>query len=384
MAAEHSASSQRRSYADQYLGQGAQRSDPESEPYGYWYAERLRRAGEGAPDAGAAGPQPYREDPADFSRHREDGLRRTIAAEREPETEYDTGNAVDPKFAGPEFAGPDFAGPDFAGPEFADTEQGADAGIGSAAAAAEPAREPVFPAHPPIDPGQAPVAGAPAANLSPATYRQLDQNADQLSLIEGNLVSAAQTEVSTVYVTSCFRGEGKTTAALSTAYGLSAISQARVLLVDGGNTSARLHSMLAIQPYPGLTEAIEGRVQLSDALHPVTGLPGLHVLTCGAVSHAILSEAQRVDRIKAFLDTVKPHYDFIVVDGSSTFASSDPTRLASCFDGVMFVVACERTKWEVVQGAVEKVRSGGGTVLGGVLNRRRYYIPRIVYQWISR
>lgn len=377
MAAEHSASSQRRSYADQYLGRGAQRSDPESEPYGYWYAERLRRAGEGAPDAGAAGPQPYREDPADFSRHREDGLRRTVATE--PDTEYDPGDAVDPEFAQPEFPGPEFAGPEFTG-----TEEGADAGIGSEAAAAEPAREPVSPGHPPIAPGQAPVAGAPAASLSPATYRQLDQNADQLSLIEGNLVSAAQTEVSTVYVTSCFRGEGKTTAALSTAYGLSAISQARVLLVDGGNTSARLHSMLAIQPYPGLTEAIEGRVQLSDALHPVTGLPGLHVLTCGAVSHAILSEAQRVERIKAFLDTVKPHYDFIVVDGSSTFASSDPTRLASCFDGVMFVVACERTKWEVVQGAVEKIRSGGGRVLGGVLNRRRFYIPRIVYQWISR
>lgn len=376
MAADHSASSQRRSYADQYLGRGAQRSAPESEPYGYWYAERLRRAGEGAPDAGGAGPQPYRENPADFSRHREDGLRRTVATEPElePETEYDPGDAVESEFAGPEFTGPEFAG----------TGQGADTGIGAAAEAAEPAREPVSPAHPPIDPGQAPVAGAPAANLSPATYRQLDQNADQLSLIEGNLVSAAQTEVSTVYVTSCFRGEGKTTAALSTAYGLSAISQARVLLVDGGNTSARLHSMLAIQPYPGLTEAIEGRVQLSDALHPVTGLPGLHVLTCGAVSHAILSEAQRVDRIKAFLDTVKPHYDFIVVDGSSTFASSDPTRLASCFDGVMFVVTCERTKWEVVQGAVEKIRSGGGRVLGGVLNRRRFYIPRIVYQWISR
>ena len=41
MAAERPASSQQRSYADQYLGRGAKPHDPEAEPYGHWYAERL-------------------------------------------------------------------------------------------------------------------------------------------------------------------------------------------------------------------------------------------------------------------------------------------------------------------------------------------------------
>ena len=197
-------------------------------------------------------------------------------------------------------------------------------------------------------------------------------------------MAAAQSEVSSVYITSCFRGEGKTTAALSTVYGLCAISQARVLLIDGSNAAARLHNMLGISAYPGFNEVIEGRVELSDALHATAGLPGLHVLACGAVDHAALSETRRVERIKAFLAQVKAHYDFVVVDGGATLTSSDPARLAGCFDGLVFVVACERTKWEVVQGAVEKIRSGGGQVLGGVLNRRRFYIPRLIYRWISR
>jgi Mrp family chromosome partitioning ATPase len=349
MAADPSASSQRRSYADQYLGSGARPNDPQTDPYGHWYAERLRRSG------GIGDSAPYR-------------------AQRTPP-------ASDPTVQ--EAAG-----------ETAAVEEPA-VPLGTAAGAAgpgdgEPTDPDIEPAArgrapgPDSMPGPAPEALAPAATLAPAVVRQLEQNHNQLSLVEGNLVAAAKSEVSTIYLTSCFQGEGKTTAALSTVYGLCAVSQARVLLIDGGNQAARLHSMLGISAYPGFNEVIEGRVELSHALHPTAGLPGLHVLACGAVDHAIMSEARRVDRIRSFLARVKPHYDFVVVDGGAALTSSDPARLAGCFDGLVFVVACERTKWEVVQGAVEKIRSGGGQVLGGVLNRRRFYIPQLIYRWISR
>jgi Mrp family chromosome partitioning ATPase len=351
MAAERSAPSQRRSYADQYLGRGTEGHAAETDPYGTWYAERLRRTGgftqREAPHRPAAAQSA--EAPADAA-----------APAGEPVADRSAAwvDSREAEAGGAEPAGPAPAEPSVAAPSLDDP----------AAEAAPPAPEP----------------RAPAAAFAPAVLRQLEQNHGQLSLVEGNLVAAAQSEVCTIYVTSCFRGEGKTTAALSTAYGLCAISQARVLLVDAGNSAARLHAMLALAPYPGLNEVIEGRVDLSDALHPTSGFPGLHVLTCGAVDHAGLSEARRVARIKAFLARVRPHYDFVVVDGGSALASSDPARLAACFDGVVFVVACERTKWEVLQGAVEKVRQGGGQVLGGVLNRRRFYVPRLIYQWISR
>jgi Mrp family chromosome partitioning ATPase len=350
MAAERPASSQQRSYADQYLGRGAKPHDPEAEPYGHWYAERLRRTrgvGESAP-------------------HRASGTAVTGSAATvesdpaEPAAAATTGPATGQSVEDTEPAAIDAPAP-----------SGSDTG---GAAADAPTSTPELPPEP----------RAPAATLAPAVLRQLEQNSSQLSLVEGNLVAAAQSEVSSIYITSCFRGEGKTTAALSTAYGLCAISQARVLLVDGGNNAARLHNMLAIAPYPGFNEVIEGRVELSHALHAVSGMPGLHVLTSGAVDYAMLSEARRVDRVRAFLQRIKPHYDYVVVDGGAALSSSDPARLASCFDGMVFVVACERTKWEVLQGAVEKVRSGGGQVLGGVLNRRRFYVPRLIYQWISR
>ena len=351
MAADPSASSQRRSYADQYLGSGARPNDPQTDPYGHWYAERLRRSG------GIGDPLPHRAYPA-------------------PPT--DTPGDAPMDLETPDDASSIDATTD---PYGVEADPASPSGHGYAARDSETTwrEQPSGPA-----PSPAPEAFAPAATLGPAVLRQLEQNHSQLSLVEGNLVAAAQSEVSSIYITSCFRGEGKTTAALSTAYGLCAVSQARVLLVDGGNNAARLHNMLAIAPYPGFNEVIEGRLDLSHALHSVAGMPGLHVLASGAVDHAVLSEARRVDQIRAFLRRVKPHYDYVVVDGGAALSSSDPARLASCFDGMLFVVACERTKWEVLQGAVEKVRSGGGHVLGGVLNRRRFYVPRLIYQWISR
>ena len=354
MPAERSATSRQQSYADQYLGRGARPQDPEADPYGYWYAERLRRAG------GFAEAAPHRREPA-----RPDDRPDIEASEAAAHGE--AGPALDAHEAGAT-AGADAGAHDVDAPTVEDADTVADA----------PATEPE-----PM-PGPAPEPRAQACSFAPPVLRQLEQNYSQLSLVEGNLVAAGQSDVSSVYITSCFPGEGKTTAALSTVYGLCAISQARVLLIDGGNQAARLHSMLSMSSYPGFNEVIEGRVDLSDALHPVAGMPNLHVLACGAVDHAMLSETRRLEQIRAFLARVRPHYDFVVVDGGATLSSSDPARLARCFDGLVFVVACERTKWEVLQGAVEKVRNGGGQVLGGVLNRRRFYVPKLIYQWISR
>jgi len=53
--------------------------------------------------------------------------------------------------------------------------------------------------------------------------------------------------------------------------------------------------------------------------------------------------------------------------------------LASQVDGVLLVVACERTKWQVLETAQQRLVGSGGKVLGVILNRRKHYIPRFLY-----
>ena len=225
------------------------------------------------------------------------------------------------------------------------------------------------------------VPRAPETHLSGRAKAQLDQNLQQLSLIEGNLTAAGHGEIKTIYITSCFRGEGKTTAALSAAYGLATLSRARVLLVDGNPTAPRLHTLLPCAASPGWTDVLCGETLTEQAIHP-TDVPRLHFMAAG--SPADVLGAPGTERSDAFLDRVRPHYDFVVIDGVSMFASSDALRISPLVDGVAFVIAAARTKWDVVRDATEKTKSMGGNVLGGIINRRKFYLPRSIYKWLSR
>jgi protein-tyrosine kinase len=49
---------------------------------------------------------------------------------------------------------------------------------------------------------------------------------------------------------------------------------------------------------------------------------------------------------------------------------------------VVLVVEAEKTKWPVIQDVKEKLISHGGNILGIVFNKRRYYIPRWLYNRI--
>ncbi|MDO3386839.1 CpsD/CapB family tyrosine-protein kinase [Gilvimarinus sp. SDUM040013] len=218
-------------------------------------------------------------------------------------------------------------------------------------------------------------------SLSKHTERQLERNRRELGMIRGNLASAADNP-RLIYVSSCFDGEGKTTCSLNAAYGLSVAGAGRVLLVDGNTNHPRLHELFSCPSTPGLVDVLDGKVELEQAL-VATRYSELDFLAIGdslsAGPNIVSSE-----RMKSFLDTAKPLYDYIIVDGASIFSSSEATQMAPLFDGMILTVACEQTKWEVVQSAEDKVRNAEGKLLGVALNKRKFHIPKRIYKWLTR
>ena len=97
--------------------------------------------------------------------------------------------------------------------------------------------------------------------LSRKNEKLITDNVKELSMVEGNLMSAIEAQKAkraqrkdsdtqegpsepqslSIYITSCFNLEGKTTSALSMAYALTINKMKRVLLVDGNPRSPRLH-----------------------------------------------------------------------------------------------------------------------------------------------
>lgn len=84
-------------------------------------------------------------------------------------------------------------------------------------------------------------------------------------------------------------------------------------------------------------------------------------------------------RLEKFLLEYGEQFDHIIMDGHS-LTGADTSMVASKFDGIALVVECEKTKWEIVKEASQKMTLTGGNVLGVILNRRKFYIPKFVYK----
>jgi len=204
------------------------------------------------------------------------------------------------------------------------------------------------------------------------------QRLGELSAVESNIVSAAGDKtIKTIFVTSCYSNEGKTTGAISTAYALANKSNSKVLLVDGNFNSPIIHDSFNLNVSPGLSDYLVSGTRGNEILRD-TEIENLTVVTNGTKVSNML-ENYKSEAFKEKLLTLGEGYDYIVFDGYSVFGSVDASIVARYFDGIILVVECEKTRWEVVQQAKERLMNVGGNIIGVTLNRRKYYIPGKLY-----
>lgn len=206
----------------------------------------------------------------------------------------------------------------------------------------------------------------------------LTKNSRELSTVEGNLLSAARDrEVKTVLVTSSTNFEGKTVSAIHMAYGLATETNAKVLLVDANLHSPKLYELFDVDSSPGLSDLFISKTEFSDVIRE-TEDKNLMIMPHGTEITNIL-DVFRSKFFKEKLDFLRQNFDYVIFDGGSTLGSSDASVIAKHFDGVILVVECEKTRKEVFLQAKEKINNVGGHVLGTVLSKRKYHIPKILY-----
>ncbi len=203
-----------------------------------------------------------------------------------------------------------------------------------------------------------------------------DKNISAMAGIQGNLLSAARgMTIKSLMVTSGRDREGKTTTAVSMAYALARQTQASILLVDANFQRPSLAGVFRIDADPGLREYLLADGENPDAIHD-TEEPLVKVLpNQGRIGNA--SELMAAFDLK--LQRLKSMYDYVIVDADSILHSSEAVIMTPFVDGVVLVAECEQTKWEILTLAREKVERMGGNVLGVALNKRRFYIPGMLY-----
>ena len=170
-----------------------------------------------------------------------------------------------------------------------------------------------------------------------------------------------------ILLTSTYSGEGKTTIALNVALAFSKIG--KVLLIE---TDIRRPSVLNemnqtnLKGTAGFSDLIQGGVNFSDT---IINLPGSNIklMTSGS-RRSDLTDLTTPAKLKEFLDSLKKHYDYIIIDTPPIQPVSDTLFISQATDHNLIIARSRVTKLAGIKSAYKKLKNVDVTIDGLVFN----------------
>ena len=79
------------------------------------------------------------------------------------------------------------------------------------------------------------------------------------------------------------------------------------------------------------------------------------------------------------LAELSARFDFVIVDIPPVLDSPETGLMALGGDGLLLVIEQQYLKWEIVSHGLQMLRGKGVQVLGSVINRRKFTLPKVIY-----
>ena len=154
-----------------------------------------------------------------------------------------------------------------------------------------------------------------------------------------------------------------------------------VLLIDSNLQHPGLHQIFELPLEGGIWDLIQ-----HDIPHDIggTNIPDsdLTILTAGKIKDVKINQDHYL-RFKSFLDQLRSSFEYIFLDIPPLLHSAEGTIFSQLCDGMVLVLNTGTIKWEVIQETKKRLEMANISVLGAVLNRRKYFIPEVIYRLIS-
>jgi capsular exopolysaccharide synthesis family protein len=216
--------------------------------------------------------------------------------------------------------------------------------------------------------GMLPALELSGPEVTPLMHKSVPRNFGEAirGLRTNVLFSRAAESFRSLVVTSAQPGDGKTLIASNLAIAL-AEAGSRVLLIDADMRQSRIHSVFSISQTPGLSNLIVGTAKASEVVLK-TDVPNLWILPAGA-HPPNPTELLGSKRFHEFLNTLRDHFDWVIIDSPPVMAVTDAAILGHLASSVLFVVASEITHRETARTALGQLDRAGANVIGAVLNR---------------
>jgi protein-tyrosine kinase len=175
-------------------------------------------------------------------------------------------------------------------------------------------------------------------------------------------------------------GEGTSTLARGFATLAAEHMNKRVLLFDADRLAPNQKNFFGIPNQAGWQDSIE-----ADSVKNVICQIGTsHLFLCPSSNNVSISpEIFDTRTITATMKKLREMFDLVVIDAPPPIQSPDGLALAAHVDGAILVVEAENTRWKVTENTKNRLISCNAKILGMAFNKRRYYIPDVIYRHLS-
>jgi len=202
---------------------------------------------------------------------------------------------------------------------------------------------------------------------------------DEVTRIKVNILQKRDHYLKSVMVTSAAGKDGVSTVAAYLALSIGLGEKANVLLVDANVRHPALHAWFDREQQNGLIDLIIG-TKAKEEIIKDTAFNRVKLITAGFFPPGenkldVLSNIK--PETKA---TLEEGFDWVIYDASAVNNYPDTLMLSSLADGIILVVLAENTRRAAVQKAKDSLKSINANILGGVLNGRRYVVPKFIYK----
>ncbi|MGM0421035.1 MAG: CpsD/CapB family tyrosine-protein kinase [Bacillota bacterium] len=175
-------------------------------------------------------------------------------------------------------------------------------------------------------------------------------------------------ELKTIAFSSVEPGDGKSLSITNLAISMANNGQ-KVILIDSDMRRPKIHRMLNLTSFDGLSNILSGEITLEDALKS-NEVKNLSVITSGTIPPNP-SELISSEKMSQLLKEAGQLADVVLVD-SPPVAISDAAILGNKVDGFLMVVNSHNTKERQIVEAIERLEKSNTNIIGSILNFHPY------------
>ncbi len=231
-----------------------------------------------------------------------------------------------------------------------------------------------------VSPAQGPVAanrGESRISLMPPPVLEMDPAAREeiIRLIHTVFLRPGGSRV--VAFSGVQPGVGCSWLLVRTAALLAAADSGSVCVVDANLRSPSLHTYLNARNRYGLSDVLVDSQPVRESVFQISR--HFHLLSSGSMplrAASLLASSA----FRSCVDELRAAFDFVLFDTPPLATTSDGLLVAGTVDGLAMVVEANSTNRDTALKAARAAMAANTRILGAVLNKRTYPIPKAIYK----